>query len=104
MLEGGGERRGSVVALRSGELAWVEGLHENNAVKAALDDIHSWDFSIFELDRASNRHPLLMVALETIQRFELEASLPINLNNLVRPRPDLEPSWSLPRPFLDVSR
>jgi hypothetical protein len=80
---GGGDRRTSI-ALRTGELAWVESLHSTNEVKAALSEAGSWDFSIFELDKVSNRHPVLIIALEMVQRFDLEATLPVPVNNLVK--------------------
>ena len=84
---GGGEvvpgRRMSI-GIRASELAWVEQAQSSEAVRECLATADKWDFSIFDLERASNQHPVVFLVLHNLQRFELESALPINLNNLVR--------------------
>ena len=76
-------RRASV-ATRSSELAWVEQMMNSADMKEALKDSDSWDFSVFNLVSVSNNHPILCTVLDAVQRFNLEDSLPINMDNLIR--------------------
>ena len=83
--EGGAPpRRQSIVAGLNKDLVWVESLQSQPEVQAALKDIGSWDFNVFELDRVSKGHSVLLIVLRTIERFELDQTLPINMENLVR--------------------
>lgn len=67
-----------------GELMWAEQLLESEAVSKAMADVDSWNFSIFELDKASNKHPMIMLMLHYVKRFDLDSELAIDCNNLVR--------------------
>ena len=77
-----GGRRGSV--LQASELLWLERLQQDDKVKGCLAKFTSWDFNVFELERVSSGHPVVLIALHAISTFELEASLPIKMDNLVR--------------------
>lgn len=76
-------RRASAAGLRN-ELEWVETLQIGPDVRGAMNDVDSWEFSVFELDKISNQHPVLLLVLEMVQRFDLQSALPINTENLVR--------------------
>ena len=58
------------------ELAWVEGMQLSPEVQQAMHNVDSWDFSVFELERVSNHHPILLLVLHVVQRFELDAFAP----------------------------
>lgn len=79
-----GQRAGMPAARYTEETAWVEKLMKSAEVGKVLQGADSWDFSIFDLDKASNNHPILVMVLHFIQQFDLEASLPIPYANLVR--------------------
>ena len=66
------------------ELKWVADLYGSEAVSRALESVNSWDFSIFELDKASNRHPMAMLVMYYVEHLKLDQELPIDHNNLVR--------------------
>jgi len=79
------------VGMRSGkperyteETAWVEKMMKSSEVGKVLQGADSWDFSIFDIERASNQHPILVMVLHFVQHFDLESSLPIPYSNLVR--------------------
>ena len=78
------QNRRTSVGLHNSELAWVEQLQMADPVKRCLSQAHSWDFNVFELDRVCNRHPVVFLVLHIVQQFELENTLPINMDNLVR--------------------
>ena len=83
--EEGGDAESDGFPLKlSAELTWVQQLISSDDVCQALEDIDSWDFNVFDLDRASNRHPILMVVLAFVRKFKLLSALPINANSLVR--------------------
>ena len=77
-------RRESITSGLTKDLAWVEALQAQPEVQAAMKDVDSWDFNVFELERVSGHHPILLIVLHTIQRFELDQALPINMENLIR--------------------
>ena len=79
-----GGRRMSV-GIKASDLSWVEQTQSSEAVKQCLANADQWDFSVFELERVTHgRHPVVFLVLHAVQRFQLESSLPINLNHLVR--------------------
>jgi hypothetical protein len=57
---------------------------QSEPVLAVLSNLDSWDFNIFELDRASGHHPIVMIVLAYVIRLDLDLQLPIDVNNLVR--------------------
>ena len=66
------------------ELAWVDTMLHQEAVTEALQSIDSWDFNVFELNKASGGHPIVVLILSFVLRLELDKQLPIDFNNLVR--------------------
>ena len=48
------------------------------------NDETSWDFSVFDLDRASNHHPIAYLVHHYVGQFKLHDALPINMANLER--------------------
>ena len=65
-------------------IEYVKGTNVLNEVQKAMADADSWEFSVFDLDRACNHHPVLLIVLHVVQRFELDQTLPINMENLIR--------------------
>ena len=48
------------------------------------NDETSWDFSVFDLDRASNHHPIAYLVHHYVGQFKLHDALPISMTNLER--------------------
>ena len=86
--EGGAHEPGDVLrSLQSRlarELIWVDSMLQSEPVLAVLSNLDAWDFNIFELDRASGHHPIVMIVLAYVIRLDLDLQLPIDVNNLVR--------------------
>jgi len=68
----------------SPELVWVETTLKKEEVVAALRKVDSWDFNVFDLDKASGNHPIVMLVLTYVMELDLDKSLPIDYNNLIR--------------------
>jgi len=66
------------------ELAWVEEMLFSVPVQDVVSKVASWDFNIFELDRVSKKHPMVMLVLHLVCAHGLTSHLPIDCNNLVR--------------------
>jgi len=66
------------------ELTWIDSLFVTDPVLASLKHIDSWDFNVFELERACNRNSIVVIILTYVKRLELDKQLPIDMNNLTR--------------------
>ena len=65
-------------------IAWVEKLLYSDDVFSCMQKVHDWDFDVFELDRASNRHPIVMLVMQLVGVHNLDDQLSLNVPNLVR--------------------
>jgi len=89
------DRRGSAVGLRATELAWVDALQSSPDVKEALVYVDQWEWSVFDLEKVSQGNTILLLALTMVNKFELETSLPINMENLARLMMKLDAAYNL---------
>jgi len=79
------------------EHAWVEKLLESEGVKERLQNAHKWDFNMFELEKASGQHPVIVMVLHMVRVLELDDHLPINMGNLIRYLCELEAGYKDPK-------
>jgi len=68
----------------SPEFTWLEEMLFSSDVQTVLEKTSSWEFDVFELDRATSKHPMVILMLHFVKAFNLDRELPINCNNLVR--------------------
>eukprot|EP00325_Prymnesiales_sp_UTEX-LB-985_P034274 CAMPEP_0174722044 /NCGR_PEP_ID=MMETSP1094-20130205/37589_1 /TAXON_ID=156173 /ORGANISM="Chrysochromulina brevifilum, Strain UTEX LB 985" /LENGTH=680 /DNA_ID=CAMNT_0015922829 /DNA_START=74 /DNA_END=2116 /DNA_ORIENTATION=+ len=66
------------------EFGWLEELVFSNDVQVCLDKVSTWDFDVFELDRTTGKHPIVVLMLHFVKAYNLDSELPIDCNNLVR--------------------
>jgi len=66
------------------EFIWLEELVFATDVQDCLSKVSTWEFDVFELDRATSKHPIVVLMLHFVKEFNIDRELPIDCNNLVR--------------------